>query len=102
MKNASEASLLASLARETALTIFCTTSEIRTEFDCVVSARERISAATTPNPFPASPACADSIAAFIARRFVLFATELMIVTTFFTSSSLLLMSFKRFFVAEIF
>ena len=36
--------------------------------DC--SASLRISSATTANPFPLSPACADSIAAFMARRFV--------------------------------
>jgi len=34
------------------------------------SASLRISSATTANPFPASPACAASMAAFMARRFV--------------------------------
>ena len=38
------------------------------ELDC--SASLRISSATTANPLPASPACADSMAAFMARRFV--------------------------------
>ena len=35
-----------------------------------VSESLRISSATTENPFPASPAWAASMAAFIARRFV--------------------------------
>ena len=41
-------------------------------FDCSldVSLSFRISSATTLKPFPASPACAASMAAFMAKRFV--------------------------------
>ena len=52
-------------------------------FTCrpVSSERLRISSATTEKPAPAAPACAASMAAFIARRLVWLATFLMTLTT---------------------
>ena len=70
-------------------------------FFAVETARERISSATTANPFPYSPAWADSIAAFMERRFVFAETELIIVMTSPISSSCDITSFRIAFVAEI-
>ena len=46
------------------------TLEITLPWEEEFSASFRISSATTAKPFPASPAWAASMAAFIARRFV--------------------------------
>jgi hypothetical protein len=55
-------------------TISLRVPEIFLELCPEVSARRLISPATTEKPRPASPACAASMAAFMARRFVSAAT----------------------------
>ena len=81
---ATEASLLVVFAFFTDSIIPFITSAIVAAFSEVFSARFLISSATTANPFPASPACADSIAAFIERRSVCSATLSIISITSFT------------------